>query len=114
MLIHHTAGNYELDATISGRVASPSAKITFSGEDPAAQAYLTLDNTGFKVIRESHGERTILKDCPGIGAPPWRIRVLKKGTSFGAGYQRRAVRQHLDRLAADGGQRRHRLRILHR
>ena len=82
MLTHHTTGNYELDTTVSGRAASPSAKITFSGEDPAAQAYLTLDEAGFKVIRESDGERTVLRDCPGIGALPWRVRVLKKGNFF--------------------------------
>ena len=82
MLTHHTTGNYELDTTVSGRAASPSAKITFSGEGPAAQAYLTLDEAGFKVIRESDGERTVLRDCPGIGALPWRVRVLKKGNFF--------------------------------
>jgi len=74
MLTHRTTGNFELNATVCGRAASPSARITFSGEDPAAQAYLTRDGVGFRVTRENDGERTVLRDCPGIGAPPWRVR----------------------------------------
>lgn len=80
MLTHRTAGNYKLHATLSGPAASSTAEITFSGEDASVRAILALDTAGFKIIREIGGERTVLKT--GTGAPPWRIRILKKGNFY--------------------------------
>ncbi len=81
MITRHITGNYELHARITGGGSLPSAGIRFSGDEQTGVA-LDIDSHGFRVVRWTGGERTVLKDYPGGCPPPWEVRVLKKGNFF--------------------------------
>ena len=82
MTARHVTGNYELAARIAGAGPAPAARIRISGGEQAG-VDLHVDSHGFRVAGEAGGgARTVLKDYPGVGPPPWEVRVLKKGNFF--------------------------------
>lgn len=83
MAIHHVVGNYELNAVITGTAASPSAEIVCAGDPQRSiYAYLAVTEDTLKIVRTHDGQTSVWKTSPGIGPPPWRIRILKKGNFF--------------------------------
>lgn len=75
--------NYELYAVVSAQNAAPQADIFFSGNDEiGAHAYLSVSDTGFKIIREAGDTSAMWKSFSGAGPPPWHIHILKKGNFF--------------------------------
>ena len=82
MITRHIAGNYELNARVSGTDTDPAASIRFSGGGGHASVILDIGRHGFRVARQAGKDRTILKECPGVGPPPWEVRLLKKGNFF--------------------------------
>jgi len=74
-------GNYEMNLEVSG--AGHLVKVFFSAnEDLSKRAYLEITSNGFNVVREIADRRWVCKEYPGVGTPPWKIKVLKKGNFF--------------------------------
>ena len=82
MLTHQVAGSYNLGLTVAGDASTPRAEVVFSDDGARARAYLAIDSGCTHIIRELDGAATILKTLTGAGAPPWRIRVLRKGNYY--------------------------------
>ena len=82
MVSRRIMGNYELNVRITSAEAAPSSIIRFSGDGDASGVLLNIDRQGFRVVRQVGGKSTVLKDYPGVGPPPWEVRVLKKGNFY--------------------------------
>ncbi len=102
MTTRRVTGNYELSARIVGAdpaspasapeantpavstpaANGPEARIRISGSDGPVNVYLEINGQGFRVVSQAGEDRTILKDYPVGGPPPWNVGVLKKGNFF--------------------------------
>ena len=73
-------GNYEMNMNITD---VESATMFFSGdEDVSTFAYLKVTSDGYTIGRIMDGTDQVWKTVEGVGNPPWRIRILKKGNFF--------------------------------
>ena len=73
-------GNYELNMNI---MEVDSATIFFSGDDDVSTfAYLKVASDGYTIGRIMDGADQVWKTVEGVGKPPWKIRILKKGNFF--------------------------------
>ena len=76
-------GNYEMNLVLTGSDGPRSAKVFISGnEELSKHAFLEISDDSFKIARQTDDGVTVWKEQAGVGKPPWKVKVLKKGNFF--------------------------------